>query len=140
MNVAKRWMVVGAIGTAAVAAGGVGLNDALASGATHTLSFKSIQLKNVNTSRTTFVNIGKDVVKGKAIGGNLLSCGLRPAAHHFRCTVSFALKGGQIYGTFVLGNGVDNLKDGKITGGVGAFTGVAGTLAGDHARATTTRS
>jgi hypothetical protein len=134
MMLAKRWMVVGAIGTSAIAAGGVGISQALASGATHTLSFKSIQLKSVNTSSNSFVNIGKDVVKGKTIGGNLLSCRFHPAAHHFSCTLTFALKGGQMYGTFNLVNSTpDNLKHGEITGGVGAYKGVTGTLVGTSA-------
>jgi hypothetical protein len=134
MNIAKRWLVVGAFGAAAVAAGGMGLNEALAAGATHTLSFKSVQLKSVNTSGNTFVGIGKDVVKGKPIGGNLLSCKVRPTAHNFRCSLSFAIKGGQMYGSFILlTSGTDNLKDGKITGGVGAYKGVTGTLTGTSA-------
>lgn len=134
MNIAKRWVVVGAIGTAAIVAGGMGLNEALAAGATHTLSFKSIQLKSVNMPGGTFVGIGKDMTKGKIIGGNLLSCRVRPAANNFRCSLSFALKGGQMYGTFILlTTGTDNLKDGKITGGIGAYKGVSGTIAGTSA-------
>jgi hypothetical protein len=131
MKLAKHWVVVGAIGATSVAAGGVGVGEALASGATHTLSFKSIQLKNVDLSSSRFVNIGKDVSKGKTIGGNLLSCGFRPSARAFRCTVSFALTGGQMYGTFLLTNSTpDNLTHGRITGGVGAYKGVTGTLTG----------
>jgi hypothetical protein len=134
MNIAKRWVVIGAAGTAAMAMGGMTVSNALVSGATHALSFKSIQLKGVNTSSNTFVGIGKDVAKGKVIGGNVLSCKVRPAAHNFACSVSLAIKGGQIYATFILlPNGTNNLQHGKVTGGIGAYKGVTGTITGTSA-------
>jgi hypothetical protein len=131
MSIAKRWVAIGAV--AAAAAGGMGMNAALASGTTHTLSFKSVQLKSVSPSKTTFVDMDKVVVKGTTIGGDVLSCKLRPTAHDYGCSVSLALKGGQIYGTFAVGGGVDNLHGGKVVGGIGAYKGVTGTITGTNA-------
>ena len=44
--------------------------------------------------------------------------------------MTFALKGGLLYGTFVASgeSTVLSITDGKVTGGTGAFTGVTGTI------------
>jgi hypothetical protein len=133
MQIARRWIVTGALGAGALATAGIGVADAVTASATHTLTFKSVQLSTSNTSKTSFVDVDKDVVKGKKIGGDVLSCKANASFSLIRCNFAAGLKGGIIYGTFRITNAHDNLKNGKITGGVGAFKGVHGTITGTTA-------
>jgi hypothetical protein len=130
MHVAKRWIATSAIGAGALATAGLGVADALTAHATHTLTFKSVQLSSFNTAKTSFVNVDKDVVKGKKIGGDILSCKANATFTHIHCNFAGAFKGGIIDGTFNLTQAHNNLHNGKITGGVGKFKGVTGTITG----------
>jgi uncharacterized Fe-S center protein len=130
MHVAKRWIVTSAIGAGALATAGIGVAHAVSAKATHTLTFKSVQLSSANTSKTSFVDVDKDVAKGKKIGGDVLSCKANATFSHIHCHFAAGFKGGIIDGTFNLSQGKDNLHNGKITGGDGKFKGVTGTITG----------
>jgi hypothetical protein len=130
MRVAKRWIVTSAVGAAALATAGLGVADAVTAHATHTLMFKSVQLSSFNTAKTSFVNVDKDVVKGKKIGGDILSCKANATFSHIHCNFAGAFKGGIINGTFNLTQAHNNLHNGKITGGSGKFKGVTGKITG----------
>jgi hypothetical protein len=130
MHVAKRWIVTSAIGAGALATAGLGVADAVTAKTTHTLTFKSVHLSSANTSKTSFVDVDKDVVKGKKIGGDVFTCKANAKFTHIRCDFASALKGGIIEGTFTLSQSHNNLNNGKITGGTGKFKGVTGKITG----------
>jgi hypothetical protein len=133
MQVAKKWIVTSVIGAGALATAGLGVADAVTAHATHTLKFKAVEISSNNTSKTSFVNVDKDVRRGKKIGGDVINCRANATFTHIHCNVAAALKRGIVYGTFNLTQGHNNLHNGKITGGVGTFKGVTGTITGTSA-------
>jgi hypothetical protein len=131
MHVAKRWVLTSAVGIGALVSVGLGVSQASGGSTTHThtLHFTAVTVANANTSKHTFSGADKDVHKGKKIGTDVTQCKANKAFTKVRCEVALALRGGILYGTFNISQN-DTISHGKVTGGVGRFTGATGTISG----------
>ncbi len=120
-------VVLGGTGTLALPA------VAGAHSATTTLKFtaaasKSISWLSINSF--AFKETDRDIT-GAVIGFDVVYF-TNESCCSVSANVTFALKGGLLYGTFVASgeSTVLSITDGKVTGGTGAFTGVTGTITG----------
>jgi hypothetical protein len=110
-----------------IAAGGI----ALATSNSHTLHLATTRLQFVNTSKTTFVET--DAVfksTNKKVGYSTITC--NDAGNEIKCSLTIALKGGVLLGHLDIPITSDSSTNvtGKVSGGLGSFTGDKGTIKG----------
>ena len=131
MHIANRWVVTSAVGIGALVSVGLGVSQASGGSSlrSHTLHFTAVTVANANTSKHTFSGADKDVRKGKKIGTDVTQCRANKSFTKVRCEVALALRGGILYGTFRISQS-DAISHGKVTGGVGRYTGATGTISG----------
>jgi hypothetical protein len=125
MNIRRK--IVVALASAAVVAGGVLAVPGLASAThqtakTHKLTFTAQSLKQHSFSKTSQVEVDKDIHPGNLVTYDILDFKGNVA------TVSLALKNGFLYGKFTIDTS-GNLT-GKVTGGSGPYRGAKGTISG----------
>lgn len=127
----KRSVLLSAGAAVVIVAGGIAVaGDALASGSTHTLHLTTTRLQFVNTSKTTFVQTEAVFNAGKKVGYETISC--NDGGNRVKCSLSFALENGMLLGhlTIPITSTPTTSVSGKITGGLGTFTGDTGTVKG----------
>lgn len=127
----KRTALLGAGAAVVIAGGGIAVaGSALATGSSHTLHLTTTRLQFVNTSKTTFVETDSVFKSAKKVGYETISC--NDGGHQIICSLSFALENGMLLGhlTIPITSGESTSVTGKITGGLGSFTGDKGTVKG----------
>ncbi len=99
-------------------------------GSSHTLHLTTTRLQFVNTSKTTFVQTEAVDKSGKKIGYETISC--NDGGNQVLCSVSFAMGSGMLLGhlTIPITSTESTSVSGKITGGLGSFSGDRGTIKG----------
>jgi hypothetical protein len=135
-----RNVALGVGAAATILAGGAIVADsALAAGATHTIKVSATVLKTVEPSNATSVETDRLTRAGKTVGFETQSCNVSQGE---KCAVTFALKNGILLGstTSSITTSSHGTFKGKITGGLGSYTGDKGTIKGsvDGIRATLT--
>jgi hypothetical protein len=118
----------GASGIAMSGTGHAEESPALRRGVT-TETFTSRVLSSVPLSRTSSVEVAKDVAGGKAIGADTTVARFHARTGMVTGEFSFARKGGLLSGTFTLDPGTLAIS-GTIDSGEGRYAGVTGTLVG----------
>jgi hypothetical protein len=127
----NRTVVLRAGVAAVVAAGALVLGgDALAASGSHTLHLTTTRLQFVNTSKTTFVQTEAVYRSKTKVGYETISC--NDGGNQVVCSLSIALKNGMLLGhlTIPITSTESTSVSGKVTGGLGAFTGDLGTIKG----------
>lgn len=127
----KRTAVLGAGAAVIIAVGGLAVaGAALATASSHTLHLTTKRLQFVNTSKTTFVETDAVFKSAKKVGYETISC--NDGGHQIVCSLSFALENGMVLGhlTIPITSGESTNVTGRVTGGLGNFTGDKGTIKG----------
>jgi hypothetical protein len=126
MKVRRSIVAAGAV----VVLGGAGAAlpaVASASSATHTLQFISVMKKSVTFSKTSFGQQDTDTnAAGKTIGFDMLYFTVT-SANSAAVNITGDFNGGFLYGTGTVSKS-GPLRNGKVTGGTGAFKGATGTI------------
>jgi hypothetical protein len=128
----KRTVLLGAVAALGLAAAGITAGGAaLAAGGSHTLHLTTTRLQFVNTSKTTFVETDAVSRVGKKVGYGTLSC--NDGGQQVVCSLSLALENGMLLGhlTIPITSGESTSVAGKLTGGLGVFSGDKGTIKGE---------
>jgi hypothetical protein len=101
---------------------------ASASSSTHTLVLHGTTLSTHEIGKSHEVEANTLRKGGKIVGYSTDSCDF--GSTQDKCAVTYALEGGDLLGhvTFPISNGSDPAAHGKITGGLGSFTGAKGTI------------
>jgi hypothetical protein len=127
----KRTALLSVGATAVIVVGGIVVGGtALAAASSHTLHLTTTRLQFVNTSKTTFVQTEAVDKSGKKIGYETISC--NDGGNQVLCSVSFATGTGMLLGhlTIPITSTESTSVSGKITGGLGSFSGDRGTIKG----------
>jgi hypothetical protein len=95
---------------------------------THTIRFISKKTSHERVG-VRFVDSDKDVLHGQRVGDDVVTGTRDPETASIEGDVTYALIGGQIRGHFTLDLTTGHLT-GEVTGGVGTFQGVTGTITG----------
>jgi hypothetical protein len=139
----KRIALLGTGAVAALAAGGILVaGTATAAGGTHTVHLKTTRLQVADPSRSTFVETDAVFKAAKKVGYENLSC--NDGGTKVLCSLSIALPNGMLLGhvTSPITTSDKTTLTGKVTGGLGIYTGDKGTIKavvnGKHARYTIT--
>jgi hypothetical protein len=135
-----------ATGCAAVmlAGGVVVAGSAIAAGGSHTLKLRGTILQQKELGPSHAVEVDTLRHAGKKVGYTTDSCFF--GGQNDVCTVTFALKTGVLYGhvTFPITTGTSPVAKGRITGGLGSYSGAKGTIrvltSGHHGSYTLTYS
>jgi hypothetical protein len=93
----------------------------------HAEAFTAAQTSSTSTSGQSFVISDNDVKGSKQIGADVLFC--LATKTHATCHVTFAGKGGLIYGRLVINDSNGSVR-GKVTGGTNSFRHAKGTISG----------
>jgi hypothetical protein len=101
---------------------------ASASGKTHTLVLHGTTLSTHEIGKSHEVEANTLRKGGKIVGYSTDSCDFGGTKD--KCAVTYALEGGDLLGhvTFPITSGQSSTATGKITGGLGSFTGARGTI------------
>jgi hypothetical protein len=112
-------LVVGAVTVATSAA---------AAGGSHTLVLTGKTLQTTSLGKSNSVEADVLTKAGKRVGYETESCNF--GGTNDKCAVTITVKGGVLLGhiTFPITNGTSPTATGKITGGLGAYTGSKGTI------------
>jgi hypothetical protein len=127
----KRTALLSVGAAAVIVVGGIVVGGtALAAASSHTLHLTTTRLQFVNTSKTTFVQTEAVDKSGKKIGYETISC--NDGGNPVLCSVSFAMGSGMLLGhlTIPITSTESTSVSGKITGGLGSFSGDRGTIKG----------
>jgi hypothetical protein len=127
----KRTALLSVGAAAVIVVGGIVVGGtALAAASSHTLHLTTTRLQFVNTSKTTFVQTEAVDKSGKKIGYETISC--NDGGNQVLCSVSFATGTGMLLGhlTIPITSTESTSVSGKITGGLGSFSGDRGTIKG----------
>ena len=113
---------------------------ASAQSTTHTLKFTSVTQKSVMFTKTSGGQQDTDVnATGKTVGFDMLYFAqASPTTGHINVTVDTT--GGLLYGTLTINFKTGVLSNGKVTGGIGAFSGATGTIAAKNLNPAGTRT
>lgn len=106
----------------------VAVGTAIAAGKTHTLVLHGTTLSAKQIGKSYEVEANALHKSGKLVGYSTDSCFF--GGTQDKCSVTYTLKGGDLYGhaTFPITKGTSSVAKGKITGGLGAFSGAKGTI------------
>lgn len=108
----------------------VAASTALASGTTHTLVLHGTSLSTHALGKHQSYEVEANTLHqhGRVVGYSTDSCFVQ--GHGDVCSVTYALKGGDLYGhlTFPITSGTSSVAKGKITGGLGRYAGAKGTI------------
>jgi hypothetical protein len=130
----NRKIAAGAAAVVVLTGGGVlaVATSAAAKTSSHTLKVtgKALDTRSLGKNDSDVVAADKLISKGKVVGFSNASCHIGGTGD--KCAVTFALKGGIIYGNYtfpITSSGIaPTTAKGKITGGAGTYTGVKGTI------------
>jgi hypothetical protein len=128
----NRSALIGSGAVATIVAGGIlAVGSAQAAGGSHTLHLRSHRLQVANTSKATFAETNVVTKSGKTVGYETLSC--NDGGTGVKCSLSLSLPNGMLLGgvTTPITTSDQTTLTGKITGGLGAFVGVKGTVTAD---------
>jgi hypothetical protein len=105
----------------------VAATSASAAAKTHTLVLHGTSLSTKTLPKSQEVAANTLKKSGKVVGYSTNSCNY---THEDKCSVTYALAGGVLYGhlTYPITTGTSETGTGKITGGLGAFTHAKGTI------------
>lgn len=125
----NRTTLIGSGAIASVVAGGMlAVGSAHAASGAHTVHLRAHRLQLANTSTTTFAETDAVTKAGRKIGYEILSC--NDGGTGVRCSMSLSLPNGILLGgvTSPITTSNQTTLTGKITGGLGRYTGAKGTV------------
>lgn len=125
----NRTVMIGSGAIATIVAGGIlAVGPAHAASGSHTLHLRTHRLQVANTSKSTFAETDVVTESGKRVGYETLSC--NDGGTGVKCSMSLSLPNGMLLGgvTTPITTSNQTTLTGKITGGLGRFTGAAGTV------------
>lgn len=125
----NRTTLIGSATLATVVAGGVlVIGSANAASSSHTLHLRAHRLQVANTGKSTFAEPDVVTKGGRKVGYATLSC--NDGGTGVKCSMSLSLPNGMLLGgvTTPITTSNQTTLTGKITGGLGRYTGAKGTV------------
>ena len=110
-------LIVGALFTGAAQAGG----------GSDVIRLTSVQVSEQHPDDRTIIVKNNDVINGKKVGHDTLTCKVVAQKNKVRCSIAVVLSAGKLTGRFVQSFSASGGK-GTITGGTGRYAGAKGTF------------